>query len=71
MSINLEKIKINKYRGLFNNMIFIGDLTSNNTPTGNCSFYDKSNNLLFNAVMSDTSTKVTNVEVINESIEKL
>ena len=71
MSINLEKIKINKkkYRGLFNNMIFIGDLTSNNTPTGNCSFYDKSNNLLFNAVMSDTSTKVTNVEVINESIE--
>ena len=64
MTLKLNNIKYNnrKYKGLFNNMVFEGDLTSDNKPKGTCSYYDHSGNLLFSAVMSDTSDKVTNIE---------
>ena len=64
MTLKLVNIKYNnkKYKGLFNNMVFEGDLTSDSKPKGKCNFYDHSGNLLFSAVMSDTSDKVTNIE---------
>jgi hypothetical protein len=71
MSIKLKKIKNNDkiYKGIFNNMKFVGYLTSDNTPKGKCSFYDQSDNLIFSAVMSDTTNKVTNIEVVKESVK--
>ena len=69
MSIRLNNIKSKdkKYKGIFNNMKFVGYLTSNNTPKGKCSFYDQSDNLMFSAEMSDTTTKVTNIEIAKET----
>ena len=69
MSIKLNNIK-NKdkiYKGIFNKMKFVGYLTSDNTPKGKCSFYDQSDHLMFSAEMSDTTSKVTNIEIVKES----